>query len=247
MLLIFAFTGLAALGVLLVRSPIQRVFESEPKRHDLMTTALRSVVTFYGLLLTLTAASAYETYAEARKAVSAEAASLATLSQAVSDYPEPTRSELQGLMRDYVDYMTNEAWPAYQQRAAVRGDNDLAARINGVLHVHKPESDEEKAQSRIALAELEKFNENRQLRRSFASTELPGFLWAVLLVGAAFVVTLTWFLSAQTRRAHLVVSAAIAVIIALLLFVVEAMDGPFEGTMSVSPAPFEEMRKELVR
>lgn len=243
-LLVAALTGWGALGVLL-RSPIQRVFGAEPKRHELMTTALRSVVTFYGLLLTLTAVTAYETFADARKVVLAEAASLASLSRAVSDFPEPVRGELQGHLRDYVDYMTDEAWPSYRQRAAVRGDNDLADTINVTLHRHKPESDEDKAQSRIALAELEKFNENRQLRRGFATTELPGFLWTILVVGAALVISLTWLLSPQTRRVHLVVSTAIAAIIALLLFAVEAMDGPFEGSLSVSPAPFEELREEL--
>ena len=69
----------------------------------------------YGLLLGLLAVATYQNHTDVEKAVSSEASSLAALYRDVTAYPEPQRTELKTLVREYTRYVIEEAWPLQRQ------------------------------------------------------------------------------------------------------------------------------------
>ena len=60
--------------------------------------------TFCGLLLGLVAVSAWRAHSDAASLVTHEATTLAALYRDIGDYPEPTRSELRKMAKDYVTH-----------------------------------------------------------------------------------------------------------------------------------------------
>ena len=69
----------------------------------------------YGLLLGLLAVATYQNLSDVEKTVGNEAAALGALYRDVSAYPEPARSEVQAMIRDYTRYVIDEAWPLQQK------------------------------------------------------------------------------------------------------------------------------------
>ena len=75
--------------------------------------------------------SACSTAAQIQTSVQREAATLALLYRGSVAYPEPLRSELQFLLRDYTLYVVHKDWPAHHQGRILQGG---AARMGALVH-----------------------------------------------------------------------------------------------------------------
>jgi hypothetical protein len=89
-------------------------------------------------LLGLLAVATYQNHSEVEKAVGSEASSLAALYRDVSGYPEPRRSELEALLRDYTRYVIDEAWPLQREGIVPPGAIKKAAVIQASLVGFEP-------------------------------------------------------------------------------------------------------------
>jgi hypothetical protein len=73
-----------------------------------------------------------------------------------------------------------------------------------------------------------------------AEEGLPAILWAVLLVGGLITVGFTYLFGLQSTTVHVLMVAALALVIGLVLFTVAALDYPFRGDVSIGPEAFEQ-------
>jgi hypothetical protein len=69
---------------------------------------------------------------------------------------------------------------------------------------------------------------------------LPAILWAVLLVGGVITVGFTYLFGLRSTVVHVLMVAALALIIGLVLFTVAALDYPFRGDVRIGPEAFEQ-------
>ena len=69
---------------------------------------------------------------------------------------------------------------------------------------------------------------------------MPAILWAVLLVGGVITVGFTYLFGLRSTTVHVLMVAALALVIGLVLFTVAALDFPFRGTVHIGPEAFEQ-------
>jgi cation transporter-like permease len=69
---------------------------------------------------------------------------------------------------------------------------------------------------------------------------LPAILWAVLLVGGVITVGFTYLFGLRSTTVHVLMVAALALVIGLVLFTVAALDFPFKGDVRIGPDAFEQ-------
>ena len=79
--------------------------------------------------------------------------------------------------------------------------------------------------------------ELRRERLFSVGTGLPAVVWWVLLIGAALNIALTYLFSVERLGAHLLLTLALTVFVALLIFLIAAMDHPFPGSSRSAPTP----------
>jgi hypothetical protein len=112
-------------AIILSRPIVQSRFHRQPGLNELVGDFLQYFGVIYGLLLGLLAVATYQNLSDVDKTVGNEAPSLAALYRDVSGYPEPKRSELEGLLRDYTRYHRRSmAAAAERDRAAWSGEED---------------------------------------------------------------------------------------------------------------------------
>ena len=68
---------------------------------------------------------------------------------------------------------------------------------------------------------------------------MPDILWGVLVVGGIIVVGFTYLFGLENTRSHTLMIAALAAIIALVLFTIYALNHPFTGITRIKPDAFE--------
>jgi hypothetical protein len=78
-----------------------------------------------------------------------------------------------------------------------------------------------------------------------AEQGLPAILWVVLISGGIIVVTFTYLFGLESTLVHVFMVAALALIIALVLFTVVALNYPFKGDITIDPEAMEQVLRRF--
>jgi hypothetical protein len=105
------FVGVCWLGIVVLR-PVRPWLKAEPRLNDMLAAFLQYFGVIYGLLLGLLAVATYQNRSDVQKSNANEAASLAALYRNITAYPEPSRTELQDLLREHTRYLIDSMAPA---------------------------------------------------------------------------------------------------------------------------------------
>ncbi|RJQ73768.1 DUF4239 domain-containing protein [Pseudonocardiaceae bacterium YIM PH 21723] len=247
-LMFLMFTGVSLIiswgGVLLLRPALAKIFHGEEKdtRNGLLELVLTGTGLFYGLLLGLVAAGCYTTYSQSCDLVNKEASAAASVYRDVTAYPEPLRGQLRGQVETYVHTVVDSEWPLQQAGDPIpRDKNRWATLIQARLAAYEPQTEGQKILHRQTLEDAKEFYQARRARLDAVDTGLPGALWWVILLGALINLILISMLSVNRLMAHLLISGLFAVFIAMMIFLIAAMDHPFLGEFSVDPEAFESL------
>jgi hypothetical protein len=85
----------------------------------------------------------------------------------------------------------------------------------------------------------------RMLRLAAAATGIHGLLWFVLVAGGVITIAFTIFFGTDNLTAKVIMSALLAMLIALVLFTILEFSTPFAGSARISCEPFKQLIARL--
>jgi hypothetical protein len=212
-------------------------FDPTDEQKSLALAVLPILSTVHSLLLAFTAVSVWEAYSGASSAVVAEANTVGQLARDLGVYGSAESAHARSLLRDYAQTIVDTEWQAMKH-----GDGSLVAwqkfdvlfRSIGKLEADTP-------QREALMSEVwARTNELVRLRRDRigeSTSAIPSTLWVVVIVGTLLTMAVTFVL--PTNRFNVIMNAALACSVGLVFSFIIAMDRPFAGEESISPAPFE--------
>jgi Protein of unknown function (DUF4239) len=240
------FVGLTWLGVVLIRPWVRRHAADQPDWDALIGAILAAFVVFYGITLALIAVSSYQSFAAANQVAAREAASLGTLYRDVSSYPEPIRGDLQAMLRDYTEYVIEEAWPAQQRGIIPEGGTVRVTAFQEKLLSFQPQTRAEEVLHAETIRQFGIFVDDRRQRLYSVSTRLPDVLWFVVGVGAVANAVLTCLFDVKRLSVHLLLAGLMSLFIAQIVFMIVAMDSPFRGAVTVGSDAYQLVQRSLM-
>lgn len=241
-LCLFAVGGLLAVRRLVL--PRLRIRETDSEFTGAM---LQAVMVFYGLAVALIAVSVWQSYSDASRSVSQEAAAIGALYRDVSLYPEPLRSQLQQLAARHLDYLINEAWPVQHQGRVAGMKAEVVNPLLQLLATFEPTTEGQKIQHAETLRALNATILATRLRVDASRTGLPGILWVVIILGALISLSSSFFFKVEDVRLHGILVTLLAVFIGLVVFMILAFDRPFRGDLGLSAEPFQLIHEQLMK
>lgn len=247
MLIVALFSLFAIGGLLLVRRFVLPRLHINHHDAHFSGTMMHSVMVFYGLALALIAVNVFETHDDVSKIVSREATASAMLYRDVSGYPEPTRSQLQAELREYVFQVIHEAWPMQARGEVPSGGVGRMNSFQSILVAFEPATDGQEILHEETLRAYNNLIEARRMRVDAALTHLPGLMWIVVLSGAVISLCASFFFSVEDLRLHAILVSLLAIFIALVIFLTFAFDRPFVGDLGVSAEPYQLIYDQLMK
>jgi hypothetical protein len=238
--------GVCWLGTILFRPWIKRGLHRNAGLNEIVGDFLQYFGVIYGLLLGLLAVATYQNLSDVEKAVGNEASSLAALYRDVSAYPEPTRSELETLLRDYTRYVIDEAWPLQRKGIVPAGAVKQVAAFQARLVLFEPQTKSQEALHGTALRQFNTFFEYRRARLYSVDSGIPAVLWYTVAVGALLNVILIWLFDLRLG-VHLLLGGIISFFLATMISLIVLMDHPFRGEVSVSSEAFQLVYDQLMQ
>ncbi len=208
---------------------------------------LQSAMMLYALVAALTAVSVWNRYSEAGRTVSGEATAIALLWRDLSGYPQPQRQALQETLRVYTVQVIDEAWPLQRQGQTPHEGVEIMDRLQEQLYAFEPEGGKQEILHAEALSAYNGLIEARRLRLDAVDDALPGVMWFVLLPGAMGCIALSFFFRIRDARFQYILVGGLSSFLAMVLFVIVALDHPFRGVMSISPESYELIRDQFMQ
>lgn len=198
---------------------------------------LTTVALVYGALLGFTVVVAWEQFSSAEANVASESSTVATMYRTTVGMPAAQQTEMRALLRTYTTAVQAE-WnreegddTSYTARGAITD-------MYRVLGSQQPGEASNPVNGEF-LSQLTVLTSERNTRILDGRPRIPGLLWTGLLFGGVVLIGLMGFTRLRSRRGHVLLSSAVAVLLGLLLFIVFWLDHPFGRQLGVTPVPFE--------
>ncbi len=241
--LFIALVAVAAVSIgVFVLKPILRLFigRGDPQINETIGYGTQSFSLFYALLIGLLTVAAYQNKERVEQAILTEAAAVGSLYSAMDSYPEPLRSEMKGMLRDYVLFTVYKDWPAHRKGEILDGGSHRTNAMRQRLAGFEPASVSQEIVHRETFRAFQDFGAARQLRLNGVITRIPVVLWYAVLVGAA--INLLILILFRIRLvAHLILGTISAFFLGVVLFVIVVLDDPLKGEAGLPPTPFEDL------
>ena len=243
LLIVFGSMTLAVGGLILV----QRLVPIDVRRqHNDVAGFIYAVLgVTYAVLLGLMVVAVWEQWNTAGHTVDDEASSLAEIFWIAERLPESNRLRVQELARSYARVVVDEEWPLMKQGKSSPKAWDLLDEIRTNLQSFKPSTPQEQVLYEQSLEQMRGLADARRDRLIEAEQGLPVILWLVLVTGGVVVVGFTYLFGLQSTAIHLLMVASLAMIIALVIFTVAALNFPFGGDITIKPEAMEQVLRRF--
>lgn len=162
-----------------------------------------------------------------------EASELAEVFWVADRMPEPEGRHIQELVRSYAKVVVNEEWPLMEKGETSPKALDLLDELRAELQNFEPSTPAQQILYGQGLERMRELADARRERLLEAELGLPLILWVVLIVGGIVVVGFTYLFGLESTLIHLLIVAALAMIVSLALFTVAALDFPFRGGATI--------------
>jgi hypothetical protein len=244
-----AAVALALLGLLVARAVLSPAMLRA--NHDVAGSYLQTLGTIYAVLLAFVVFVVWTQFNEARELIEKEASDLVDFARTARGLCEPTRSELLGLTRRYVDQVLDREWQAMargsDQNNVIDEVGTLIDRMSEALHRCMPVDACQAALFSEALGRFNDLNDARTNRIANSRQRIPLALRLLLGTGAAMVVGSMYLFAVDSLLLHAAMTATLAGAIAHILYLVSDLDNCFAGDWQVPRAPFERVRSWLAQ
>ena len=231
------FVGVCWTGTFMLSPLLVPWFHKQRGLNEILGDYLQYFGVIYGLLLGLLAVATYQNHTDVEKAVAGEASSLAALYRDISAYPEPERTQLKDLIREYTRSTIEDAWPLQRQGIDPWKVN-RAAPMHTSLAAFEPKTKGQEALHDATLRQFNEFFQDRRMRLYSVTAGIPPIMWYTVAVGALINMLLIWLFDLRLGT-HLLLGGLISFFTGTMICLIVLLDNPFRGEVGVSPQAFE--------
>jgi uncharacterized protein DUF4239 len=188
----------------------------------------------YAILLAYVTIIVWERFDTANSTVEAEATSAYNIFHEVDEFPDPYRSNVEGMVKAYVESAIDEEWPLLASGRFSQHAEDLADQLGSAVAKLPATSMSQQVLLDHIMTQYEQMITQRHVRLFEASAGVHPLLWILLVCGAVATIGFTYFFGIESAWAHAAMIAALAFVISATIFVIVQVNDPFAGAVSVS-------------
>ena len=200
---------------------------------------------FYAVMLAFVVIAVWEDFRKTEAAVRDEAKAAVDLHRLSFALPIEGGADIRKHLINYVNDVREHEWTtmAVGEPSDVVG-KDLDQLSRAVFDV-KPQSWQELALYQDSLRLLAVMTDNRNERLDSSDGSMPKILWFVLIVGGLITLGYPAFFGSTNLVAQILMTGALAALVALAMLLGLAFDYPFTGEVHISAFPFDQALRQM--
>lgn len=193
------------------------------------------VAVMYGVLLAFMVLVVWEMFESSRVTVEHEANTLVSVFRLSQEIPDPASQFAQTLAIEYAQQVVNQEWDAMAYGKSSASVDVTMEKLWEIYRSLGADSLVDRQQYFETLAALASY---RRVRLLDSRTEIPQIMWGLLICGGIITIGFTFFFRAPNFKAHLMMGALFAGLVAFILLLIIDLDNPFTGDVKIQPTAF---------
>jgi Protein of unknown function (DUF4239) len=238
-LLVCLFVLISVGGLLLVQRLVP--IEVRQRQNDVAGFIYAVLGVAYAVLLGLMVIAVWEQWDAAKAIVDDEASELAEIYWIAHQLPQPEGRHIQELAHSYAEVVVDEEWQLMAQGEFSPKAWATIDEIRDSIQSLHASNDDQLLLDQQALERVHGLADARRDRLLAAEEGLPAIMWVVLIGGGLIVVGFTYLFGMENNITHILMVAALALIISSVLFTVASLNYPFRGDVHIGPDAFEQI------
>jgi hypothetical protein len=234
----------ALVGLALVRRLVPR--DRLAQHTDVAGYVYAVIGVIYAVILAQVVVASWEEYRDARSTVANEASAVLNLARLANAWPVDDRADVEAALVAYGWRVVDVEWPAM-----ARGDFGPATDNRTVNQLWQAVAEagrtaaEQPASYETALQQLDLLDEARRNRLLAGDYGVPVTMTVTLVVGAIVTVGFTYLFAVEDGWLHGLLTASMAMLVALLLLLQYQLELPFQGVSAIEPTAMELVLAEI--
>lgn len=233
---ILVFILVTVVGQLIVTKVVGR--EKIAEYHEVGGHYMSIVGTFYSVLLGLIVYDAMGRFESAKQYVEDEANALMIIYSLSDRLPNESREPIKGLVKEYIDEVISHEWLTMDEGRKSEKARATLFDLLKQIRLIEPQTENQKAIYPTILNCILEAWENRRARINYAEFGIPSVEWTVLLAGGFITVVFTYFFTLQDQAVQTAMTAMVALVISMSLYLVFLFGEPFSGDLRVTTNSF---------
>ena len=236
-LLVLAAIGFAVGSVLLVRRrlPVERL-----QRQNEVTGPIHATVgVLYAVILAFVVIVVWEEFNLADEAVAREAGELIALNHDIATLEGSAATRMHEALHTYALSVIDIEWKALRANDPLPHTTAEYTHLWRALRSVKADDRTDRVWLASMIDRLNEVDRWRNRRILAVETRVPTAMWVLLIAGGLITVAFAAFFGAEHGPTQIVMVATLAALIAFILFLVAAIDHPFNGAVCVGPDAFD--------
>jgi hypothetical protein len=236
------FVGYTWAGDILLRPVLRRLLRNQTRLNEMVGVSIASHCGFFGICSGF-GRRPYQNLSDVDRVVTREVI-ICAFYRSIQSYPEPTRSETLPLIKEYVRYVIQDAWPEQRRGRVSAGGVPRMNAVQNKLFVFEPQT---KGQEILHNHTVEQFNQMADVRRQriqAADTGIAPAMWYVVAIGVLITIALFWLFEMENAT-QFILGGLLAFFLSTVISVLVAMDHPFRGDMSIGPDAYQAIYERM--
>ncbi|MBX9950019.1 MAG: DUF4239 domain-containing protein [Candidatus Obscuribacterales bacterium] len=212
----------------------------------LMQPALTVSGMMFSVLLGFFIAQAMRDFSTARANIVNEANAIGEVFRDAKGLPEVDRKRIRQLCRDYVASVIRDEWPLLRHgQESPKSQAVMNDLWEASLSV-KPTNDRESVIYDSFFDAMNVLGGLRRVRTATVYIGMPAHEWAIIAIGAAGIITLTFLFAPDSRRFHAGLLCCLIAPLTLNIFLLAEYLHPYSGIVSIRPTVFEATQRKIM-
>jgi hypothetical protein len=233
-----------SIGLMLVARTVYGV-DRLSRNNEVAGFKFAVVGVFYAVMLAFIVIAVWEDFRKTEAAVRDEAKAVVDLHRISFALPIEGGAEIRDHLVAYTNDVRAREWPTMavgEPSDAVVKDLD---QLSQAIFAVSPTNSQQLALYQDALRLLAVMTDNRNERLDSSDGSMPWILWFVIIVGGLITLGYPAFFGSTNLVAQILMTAALAELVALAMLLGLAFDYPFTGDARISPAPFDHALRQM--
>lgn len=191
--------------------------------------------TLYAVLLGFLTVVAWGHFSDARQLTALESAASTDAWHVALALPDARRFRVRHDVLLYANEMVNQEWPAMRYGGFDPNGDLLVMDAMGAAEGFKPADLAQSNAQAATMQQLSALHDVRLRRLEDNASGVGWFEWLVLLIGAGCIIAFCWLFGLVHENVHLLMTSAVAVIIASALALLFELQYPFRTGIGIPP------------
>jgi uncharacterized membrane protein len=232
-------TAFALTGLHLVRKRYPT--EVLKDNHEVAAIIFNAFGLFYGVMVAFVVFVNWSGYSDATKNLQMEASEVDDIFHSANAFPDPSSKTIKQGLRDYVTAVKDDELKRMANGEVTLHSSGALPRLMAIFYQMNEKSIPNRTIYAETLKRLNDLAEYRRLRIFANNDTVPAAIWLVLLMGAVFTVSYTFFFGMKNIKCQYLIVTTLTVTITSILFLIWVLDHPFTGASKISAEPLQDV------